>query len=269
MEEQLYAAMSSTDLPVIVTASYFRLADDKYYVPVSMLVPGASVPVPAGKDRAILDFMGEVRDERGLPVGRIRQTMELPKGESGDVLAAKQVLYQSGMTLPPGRFSVKVVVRENAGGTMGSFEAPITIPDLKNAPLKVSSVVLSTQLQAGVKNQKDNPLIRDGVQLLPNLTHVVSQDQRLYFYYEVYDLERGATGPEIKTSLAFYRGKVKVMETPVVIRSTGDVADRKAALFQFEVAAGRFEPGLYTCQVNIVDEVAGQFAFPRLDFFVR
>jgi hypothetical protein len=187
MEEQLYAAVSATDLPVIVSSSYFRLSADKYYVPIALIVPGASVPVPPGKDRAQLDILGEVRDERGFPVGRIRQTMELPKGET-NTLAAKQVLYQSSMTLPPGRFSVKVVVRENANGTMGTFEAPITIPQLADAPLKVSSVVLSTQLQAGVRASRDNPLIRDGVQLLPNLTRVVASDQKIYFYYEVYDL---------------------------------------------------------------------------------
>jgi hypothetical protein len=227
------------------------------------------VPVPEGKDKAQLDFMGEVRDERGFPVGRIRQTMELPKGESS-TLAAKQVLYQSGMTLPPGRFSVKIVVRENAGGLMGTFEAPITIPQLNAAPLKVSSVVMSTQLQAVTKANKDNPLVRDGVQLLPNLTHVVDKDQKLFFYYEVYDPTAAPGGaPEIRTSLAFYRGKVKVLETPVVVRSVVDSADRKAALFQFEIAANRFEPGLYTCQVNIIDEIGGAFAFPRLDLYVR
>ena len=42
-----------------------------------------------------------------------------------------------------------------------------------------------------------------------------------------------------------------------------------ATLFQLEVPADQFAPGLYTCQINIIDEVAGRFAFPRLAFFVR
>jgi hypothetical protein len=62
---------------------------------------------------------------------------------------------------------------------------------------------------------------------------------------------------------------VKVFETPAVERDTIDAADRRAALFQFELPAGSFAPGLYTCQVNIVDAVAGEFAFPRLTFLVR
>jgi len=62
---------------------------------------------------------------------------------------------------------------------------------------------------------------------------------------------------------------VKVFETPLVERSDLDAADRHAALFQFEVPASGFRPGLYTCQVNIVDEVMSKFAFPRLEMYVR
>src|SRR5207249_6901884 len=138
-----------------------------------------------------------------------------------------------------------------------------------NARVKVRSVVLSTQLQNGTGRKTSSPLVRDGVELVPNLTHVVGRNKKLYFYYEVYEptVENGA--PQLRTSLAFYRGKVKVFETPVVERTQVDAADRRAAIFQFEVPAQSFRPGLYTCQVNIIDEVAGRFAFPRLEVYVR
>jgi len=270
LEEQLFTAMSPTDLPVLVTGSWFRLAGDKYYVPIALTVPGSAVPVANDKDPVTLDVLGMVRDERNFPVGRFRETLKLPPG-TGTTLAGKQILYQSGVTLPPGRFSVKVIVRENTNGSMGSFEAPVIVPELKQAPMKVSSVILSTQLQpVAVKGKSANPLVRDGVQLLPNLTHVVGRDQKLYFYYEVYDPgEANGTAPQLRTSLAFYRGKVKVFETPVVEKTSVDAPDRHAALFQFEVLASQFKPGLYTCQINIIDTVAGKFDFPRMLFVVR
>jgi len=268
LEEQLYAAVSLTDLPVIASASYFRLAADKYYVPLAVSVPGSAVPVTAGLKEITLDVLAMVTDERGMPVGRLRQTMKLPAGTE-KTLAGRQILYQSGMTLPPGRFAVKAVVRENATGLMGSFEAPITVPELKAQALKVSSVVLSTQVQPGT-GRSENPLVRDGIQIIPNLTHVVGRDQKLFVYYEVYDSTLSAQKTvDVQTSLAFYRGSVKVQETPVVAKATVDVANRQATLFQFEIPAGAFEPGLYTCQINVIDEVSGQFAFPRVTFYVR
>ncbi|OFW03853.1 MAG: hypothetical protein A3H96_06645 [Acidobacteria bacterium RIFCSPLOWO2_02_FULL_67_36] len=269
LQEQMFSAVSATDLPVLVTAGWFRLAPDKYYVPVAVTVPGSAIPVANDKTPVSLDVLGMLRDEQGRPVGRFRETLKLPAG-AGGTLAGKQVLYQSGVTLPPGRFSVKVVARENTTGRMGTFEAPITVPQLKQASMKVSSVVLSTQLQAAPKGKTDNPLVRDGVQLLPNLTHVVGKDQKLFFYYEVYEPGTADGGaPQLRTSLAFYRGRVKVLETPIVERTQIDVPERKAALFQFELPAGSFQPGLYTCQINIIDTVASKFDFPRLVFFVR
>ena len=269
LQEMLFSAVSATDLPVLVNAGYFRLAADRYYVPISMAVPGSAVPIPAekDKDKIALDVLGIVQDEQGRPVGRIRQTIKLPAGSVG-TLTAKQILYQSAVTLPPGRFSVKIVVRENTSGLMGSFEAPVVVPELKQAPLKVSSVVLSTQVQPA-KDRSDNPLARNGEQLVPNLTHIVGKDQRMLFYYEVYDPALADAIPDVRTSLAFYRGKVKVFETPVVERSAVDDPSRKAALFKLEVPAGAIPPGLYTCQINIIDSVSGKFAFPRLMFLLR
>ena len=201
-------------------------------------------------------------------MGRIRDTITVPPA-SGDSLGSRQILYRTSVTLPPGRFSVKVVVRENADGSMGTFETPLIVPELKQSPVKVSSVVLGTQLQAIDPRKAANPLAKEGAEVVPNLTHIVGHDQKLYFYYEVYDptTENGAV--RLQTNLSFYRGKVKVFDTPMVERSSIDAADRKAAIFQFEIPAESMKPGLYTCQVNIIDEAGGRFAFPRLQMYVR
>jgi len=267
LEEQIGAPVSATDLPVVVSAGWFRLAADRYYVPLSVAVSGEQLR--AAPEKGTLDVLGLIRDEQGRPVGRMRETLDIPPDTAGG-RASRQVLYQSGLTLPPGRFSVKVVVRENAGGAMGSFEAGVFVPDLKQAPVKVSSVTLSTIVRpVNARRRSDSPLVREGVELLPSLSHVVDRDGKMYFYYEVYDPAATNGRPLLKTSLSFYRGTVKVFETPLVERSDLDAADRKAALFQFEVPASQFQPGLYTCQVNIIDDVAGTFTFPRLAVYVR
>jgi len=163
-----------------------------------------------------------------------------------------------------------VVARENTGGAVGSFEAPINVPQMNNnAEMKVSSVVLSTQVQKAPEGKSDNPLIRDGVQLVPNLTRAVARNQNIYFYYEVYDPALAEQAPQIRTSMAFYRGKVKVFETPMVERTMIDEPSRKAVIFQFEVPASSFKPGIYECQINVIDTVAQHVQFPRLSFIVQ
>jgi VWFA-related protein len=266
LQDQLMARIAATDVPMFVTTGWFRLTADKYYVPITVAMPGSALPPSTAK--TTIDVAGLIRDERGLPVGRIRDTLTVAAADA-DTLAARHVLYQAGTTLPPGRFSLRVVVRENTTGQMGAFEAPVIVPELKTAPVKISSIVLSTQLKQGAQSKAPNPLAREGVELVPNITHIVRRDQKLYFYYEVYEPALESGTPHLRTSLAFYRGKVKVFETPIVERTVMDADDRHAALFQFELPAESLKPGPYTCQVNVIDANAGRFVFPRVDLYVR
>ena len=309
LQEQIASAVSSTDLPVVATTSWFRLPDNRFYVPVSLAVPGSQVRVPTAtqldRRNASVDVLGVVTDEQGRVVGRIRDTMQIPAAQAA-ALVGKQLQYQSGVTLPAGHFKVKVAVRENADGMMGTFEFPITIPDLKAEPIKVSPVVLSTQLRSmrgggpggrggrggtpgGLSdpagrgfnsrrggggpqwgNESPNPLLRNGQEIVQSLTHVVLRTQPMYFYFEVYDPASAAGGAtKVRASLAFYRGRVKIFETPVTERLALDDSDRKAVIFQLQVPAAGLPPGLYTCQVNVIDEIAGRFAFPRLAVYVK
>ena len=45
--------------------------------------------------------------------------------------------------------------------------------------------------------------------------------------------------------------------------------DRHAAVFRLDVPLTQLKPGFYTCQVNVIDDAAGQFRFPRLALLVR
>lgn len=268
LDDQLAAAVSSTDVPMVVGTGYFRQTSDRFYVPIALAVPGFAVPIPAKAEKVTLDVKGEVRDEQGRRIAPIRDIIEVPTAGATETLAGRQVYYTTGVSLPPGRFLVKIVVRENSGGAIGSFEAPVIVPQLRNDQMKVSSVIMSTQVQKTSNSKSDNPLVRDGVQLLPNLTRVVGRNQKVYFYYEVYDPALTEQAPDLRTSMAFYRGNVKVFETPMVERVAIDEQNRKAVVFQFEVPAEQFKPGTYTLQINIIDAVASTVSFPRMQFAV-
>jgi hypothetical protein len=169
------------------------------------------------------------------------------------------------------------VVRENQNGVLGSFETDLTVPDLKKAPLKMSSIVIANQKEPAPKKKSPNPLIRDGVELIPNVAHVFRTNQDLYFYYEVYDPakakveENGKSveGIRVISSVQFFRGKLKAYETPTVEAKELNTPERKAAAFQLDVPLSKLKPGWYTCQVNVIDDAGGTFAFPRLPILVR
>ena len=197
-EEQLQTELNNespaTDVTVYVAAAFFRLEGARFFVPVSVVIPGREIPFVQGgdQDKATLDVLGQVRDPGSkLPIASVRDTVKLAI-EQCQKVARKNVQYNTGFVLAPGAYQVKFVVRENQTGRMGSFEATITVPDLSKAPknkpaLKMSSVVISNHLAPAAKPMRENPLFRNGQELVPNITHVFSSDQHLYVYYEVYD----------------------------------------------------------------------------------
>ena len=292
MEEELTAELSSTDVGLYMTAAYFRLSEDRYFVPVSLIVPGSQIPFAraSDKDNASLDVIGVVLEKKSrFPVANVRETVKL-SFEGAQNVKGKNVQYGTGFVLAPGAYHIKFVVRENQSGRVGSFETDITVPDLKrdSKHLKMSSIVMGGQLKTVVKANKENPLVRDGQELVPNVAHVFSSDQHLYLYYEVYDPAKGqglniqdaaaqrtpAKGDipnksiSVLSSVQIFHGKVKVFETPLV--EVSNVApDRRAAVFQLDVPLGKLSPGYYTCQVNVIDDRAGQFSFPRLNLLLK
>jgi VWFA-related protein len=267
LQDQLLSDLSATDLSAYVSSAYFRIAENRYYVPLSLIVPGYQLPITRATDKstATIDVLGSVRDEQRRPVGRIRDTVKLAP-ETADDLKKKTVQYESGLEMPPGKYHVKMVVRENAGGAFGSYETDFVVPDVRRQPVKLSSVIVGTQLQTVARRNDVNPLIRDGRELVPNVTRVVSASQHLYFYYEVYD-----PSPPVKvlTSIAFFRGRQRAFETPLVQQTELAGEHGTAAVFQFDVPAASLRPGLYTCQINVVDDSSGAFLFPRLQLYVR
>lgn len=277
LEEQLASDLPATDMAVYLDANYFRLDDNRYYVPVSLIVPGSQIPFVKGgdKDKATLDIIGEVIDEVKRPIGNARETVKLNLDPS---LQARQrnIEYTTSFNLPPGKYHLKFVVRENQTGRMGSFEADITLPEMKRVPLKLSSIVLASQRRPSKEN---TPLVRDGEEYVPNISHVFRQNQHLYLLYEVYDPaheklpENHARGEKaginLLSSLELIQGSVKVYETPIVQARAINVAGRDAVSVELDVPLDALKPGEYVCQLNVIDDAAGSFAFPRFAVLVR
>src|SRR5882762_6953542 len=318
IQDELGSELSQTDVAVYAGASYFRQDDSHYYLSVSLVIPGSQIPFVQAKDKdnATIDVIGEVRADGKFAVGHQRDTVKLAL-DSAQQVRHKNVQYNTGFLLAPGSYHLKFVVRENQSGRMGSFETDVQIPDLRKAPLRMSSVVLSSQRvpAAAKKGSGPHPLVQNQTELVPNITHVFTQDQHLYLQYEVYDAARGknpaaaagangaaspgatnaasgasnngpnvASGdasknvPPVKapkdsvrvfTSIEFLQGSTKIYESKPILANEVTAPDRRAVIFQIDLPLQTLKPGFYVCQVNVVDDVSGNFAFPRSPILVK
>ncbi len=306
-EAQLQEAMESenpvTDLPIAAEVDYFRLAKGKYFVPISVRIPGSALAFhnKGAKAATELDFSGEIRDAKGRPASVVRDTIpvKVAAATAGEV-GRKQIQYDTGFTLVPGKYTLKFVARENGEGKVGTFESPFTVPDLGSGnALRLSSVILSNQVQAmkeqiaGAKNSKkliaEDPLVDEsGQKIMPNVTRVFRPAQKLSVYLELYDpgvfqfpgqaagqgsaqgqgQGTGGALTSVTASVAFYQGDKKVMETPPVRANRINPKRQGVVPLRLQTPLKGLPAGQYTCQVNVIDQLGHKFAFPRTSIVV-
>lgn len=101
----------------------------------------------------------------------------------------------------------------------------------------------------------------------------------MYLLYEVYDPAReraSAGGPKepkgainLLSSLELIQGSTKVYETPLVRARSINVEERDAVAMELDVPLNGLKPGQYICQLNVIDDAGGSFAFPRFAVLIR
>jgi len=288
-EQQLQEALALgdpiTDLPLALEVNYFRLARERYFVPVSVKIPGSEIVLArrGSTESTELDFIGQVLDARGRLAATVRDGIRVRlRAEDVAQLTRRNFQYDTGFTLPPGEYRLKFLARENQTGRIGTFETSFRVPDLSSASdrLRVSSLVLASQRQpieaavgAATRDRRRlaaNPLVESGQRLLPSVTRVFRKDQNLYVYLEVYDPAVDPTDNQVSLigELAFFRGKLKAFQSPVVRISQTAAHRPGVAPVRFQASLEKLPPGRYVCQVTLVDEVGKRFAFPRAPLVV-
>lgn len=288
-ERQLQDALALGDpvseLPLALEIDHFRIGRDRYFVPVSVKIPGSAIALAkkGARESVELDFIGQVRDRSGKLITAVRDgiTAKLDQAAAAQ-LGRRSFQYDTGLTLPSGDYTLRFLARENLSGKMGTFETKFTVPNVnvETRTLRLSSVIWSSQrerLSAAVgsadSNKKElanHPLVQGGEKLVPSVTRVFRKDQNLYVYLEVYDpaIDPDQKKPNVTAELTLYQGAKKTFESNP-IQATQLAQNRPNVLpLQFQVPLSRLNAGAYTAQVNVVDDVGKKFAFPRGTLFL-
>jgi len=226
-------------------------------------------------------------DERKQVVGQVRDYIhvKVPTTEA-EKLATRNFHYDAGLTLAPGRYRMRFLVRENQSGKMGIFDSTFTIPDLAadSMTLKTSSIVWSSQremLKAAVgsaerttrKITTANPLITGEEKVVPNIGKVFRRGQNLYVDFDVYDAApdpSNANARKVAVEMSLFNQKGEKAFEVGPVNATELVSTRPNAVpVQIQVPLKNLAPGRYLCQLNIIDEVGRKFAFPRTNMVIQ
>jgi VWFA-related protein len=287
-ERQLENAFQSdtpeVELPVAVETSEFRLNANQVFVPISAkLAPSAlQWAQKRGSRETSFDFAAEVRDAKSnRVVGALRDTITVKiDTEHFQDMQQHALIYQGGIILAPGEYKMKFLARENESGRIGTFEQNISVAPPLFDRLQVSSLLLSSQVEAlqnaaQVKTQalaqdakmKSSPLDVGGERIIPSVTRVFTGEQTLYVFFQAYAPQK-ADANSLRAGLVFFRNGQRLSDTPMVTATEYDEKNRTAS-FRLSLPLSGLTAGRYTVQAIVVDAGTTYAAFARNYFALR
>jgi len=131
LEEAFTSGRAWTDLSLTADVTFRQLNRAEYAVPVSLRIAPAGELVVGRGERSRFDFVVAVTDLNGITVTNLRDAAELTlDAASIAALARTPIVYDTSFTLLPGRYTLKVLARDQTTGRIGSTNVSFTIPNL-------------------------------------------------------------------------------------------------------------------------------------------
>jgi len=294
LEDALMLEDPITELTIAMEIDYFQLNRAEYFVPIIVKIPGRELALAkrGGAEVTRIDFVGEIKDLiGGTTVENVRDNVNIKLSDkTAAELARVPMEYDTGYTLLPGKYSIKVLARDDETGRIGTFQTTFVIPNLNKEVkrIPISAVVISSQrvnlndaiynaskAKDTAKNNAVDPLVQDGKRLIPSVTRVFSTGHEIYVSFQAYKPPESpaATAANAQTPapgtqplfafVTLYQGGKKMYETPpqsVVPSATSRLGTMR---LNFDLSVDSLPRGSYDCQVTVIDPSTQKAAFWR------
>ena len=278
LEEALMLEYPVTELTIALEINYFEMNHAEYFVPIMVKIPGRELALAkhGGAEHTMIDFIGEIKDSFGATVTNLRDTMNIRLTEdTAAELAKRPIEYAAGFTLYPGKYTIKILARDNETGRIGTFQANFVVPNLvkEENSIPVSSVVLSSQSVApndalyNAMRLKDrdkqlavNPLVQNGQMMIPSVTRVFSKSRNLDVYLQAYRQAPGVSQPLIAyVSLQDEHKKIFASQPVELLPEAGSRLGTTS--IRFGIPLADLPAGTFNCQVTILDPTTQKGTF--------
>ena len=290
LEEALMLENPITELTIAMEIDYFQLNRAEYFVPIIVKIPGRELSLAKrrGAEHTLIDFFGEIKDfASGATIANVRDNVNIKLSDAtATELARRPIEYDTGFTLLPGKYMIKFLARDDETGRIGTYQTVFVIPNLNKEDRRVpiSSVVLSSQRvdlkEALFDTEKRaqraretavNPLVENGMKLIPSVTRVFSSNRDLCVYLQAYKQPSEGSRPELQPLFAFvglYSGGKKAFEIPPTALVPDSTSRLGTMPFRFSFGLDRLAPGTYDCQITILDPSTHKTNFWRAPILV-
>jgi VWFA-related protein len=262
--EAARSPLAKRDLDIAAELQYKFAPDNQAVVDINAFIDAHKVEfkrTPEGKYQGSFQIAGFVFDQLGRSRGGISQTINADLTEENYRRAlATGISYTASTQLPPGSYQVRLVVREESTGRIGTVSRYFEVPELSNRQLTMSSLFVYAVPPSSSKGE---------AQQLP-ATRVISRRQDLRYVVVVYNAKLENNKSQVRSQLVISQsGKILFQEPEQPVQVSGNAAGQLVKIGQLGLS--KVNPGRYILTLVVTDPLADkkrQIVSRSVDFTV-
>jgi VWFA-related protein len=257
LKDAIESPLPLTGLPLALAAAVFKGPAPKGSVVISTFVAGSALPFTdnAGMLKNDLEVLSVATDDKGKSFATDRSTVNLNmKPDTAKRVSATGLRVIQSIELNPGRYTLRVAVREANTRKAGSVSFDLDVPDFSKSPLTMSDIALTSALSGAAPTiRPKDPLEKLLPGPLSSYREFAPTDE-VALFAEVYDNIKQPHKVEINATV-----KAEGGQTVYQTREDHDSSELAGSAggygFQARFPLKAFAPGLYVLRVEGIAQI--------------
>lgn len=254
----LSAPSSRTGVPTTLSASFIDVPGSgptltaATQIATDMLGYGAD-----GKQPAAVDLAGVVLNDDGKQAGSFKTRLNVAPLSQPVGVKNAGVVYNHKLPLKPGLYQVRVAVRDDKSGRVGSAAQWIEIPELASKKLMLSSLLL---------DDANKPQTQ---QMQFSIDRRFTREAQMTFLTIIYNAAANGGAPKLDSQIEILRRGQRVIASPVRPIPLEPNTDVARIPYGAGIALKSLAPGRYVLRVTVYDRSANQTAMNEVLFDIE
>ena len=257
LKDAIESPLPLTGLPLALAAAVFKGPAPKGSVVISTFIAGNMLPFTesGGMMKNDLEVLGVATDDKGKSFSTDRATVNLNmKPDTAKRVAATGFRVIQSIDLNPGRYNLRVAVREANSRKSGSVTFDLEVPDFSKAPLTMSDIALTSALSGAAPTVRPkDPLEKMLPGPLSSYREFLPIDE-IALFAEIYDNIKQPHKVQI-TATAKAEGGQTVFQSQEDHDSSELAGSAGGYGFQTRMPLKDFAPGLYVLRVEAIAQI--------------
>jgi hypothetical protein len=253
----LTSPIPESALTFTVQAAPFKQTAAEASIALAIEIDGGRLPYAAPDAKGMvankieLSFFG--LDERGRARSAAWSELDLTlRPETRERVTAHGVRANPRISLPPGRYQIRIGAREAVGGQTGSVFYDLDVPDFRKEKLMLGGLLLTTPSVQQTPSIQPDPVAGKLLPAPATSRREFPQSDVLAFYTEVYDNDtsRQARHIDVTVRLISEEGTDVLVSRDELINGTSGEKPWDLYGYAKRIPLKGFAPGRYVLRVN-------------------